>query len=565
MQSSLICLIFLTPIVFSVEFRAEASPAETLIKHLSSFLQWALPSPNPSQTDENFIQFEKGYLVETVLEGRSKLGAEPHSIRVSSEGELYAVDSVNSNIVKITPPLSQSVAVYSRARLIAGSFEGYLGHVDGRPNDARFNHPKGVTMDDKGNLYVADALNLAIRKIGEAGVTTIAGGKSNVAGFADGPSEDAKFSTDFDVIFDGHTCSLLVVDRGNAALRQISLHREDCEDPNSSISSSDILMVVAAVVVGYASCIIKHGFGQKIFSKPKLLLGTSSWLIYGLCRLSVSNWQSFSKPSNNHSGGPLSWWSASWNKSMKKTKFEDAAAAAAAAVKEPAVPVETVGEDKLAEWPSFGQLVIDLAKLALEALGSILIQIIPASLRPENSRNGLTPLKDTLIMPEDIIPASLQPGNSTSLKDSLTMPKDSAEPQLLLHKQRTSLPPVEESLPRPPAVRTDYTQQKPRKSRTATSKDPAPAAKHRSSKSQDISAHGFKDAPQHGLSASKSQKERMRHRSRCRSEEVVFGVTAGLGLGTPKPVEIKSVDYDDPKFDHYNIRSKRSADDLFRF
>ena len=61
----------------------------------------------------------------------------------------------------------------SRARLVAGSFQGYTGHVDGKPSDARFNHPKGVTMDDKGNVYVADTLNLAIRKIGETGICSL--------------------------------------------------------------------------------------------------------------------------------------------------------------------------------------------------------------------------------------------------------------------------------------------------------------------------------------------------------------------------------------------------------
>lgn len=61
----------------------------------------------------------------------------------------------------------------SRARLVAGSFQGYTGHVDGKPSDARFNHPKGVTMDDKGNVYVADNLNLAIRKIGETGICSL--------------------------------------------------------------------------------------------------------------------------------------------------------------------------------------------------------------------------------------------------------------------------------------------------------------------------------------------------------------------------------------------------------
>ena len=58
----------------------------------------------------------------------------------------------------------------SRGRLVAGSFQGYAGHVDGKPSDARFNHPKGVTMDEKGNVYIADTMNFAIRKIGDAGI-----------------------------------------------------------------------------------------------------------------------------------------------------------------------------------------------------------------------------------------------------------------------------------------------------------------------------------------------------------------------------------------------------------
>lgn len=44
--------------------------------------------------------------METVVEGNA-IGMVPYKIRVSDDGELYAVDEINSNIVKITPPLSQ--------------------------------------------------------------------------------------------------------------------------------------------------------------------------------------------------------------------------------------------------------------------------------------------------------------------------------------------------------------------------------------------------------------------------------------------------------------------------
>jgi hypothetical protein len=61
-----------------------------------------------------------------------------------------------------------------------------------------------------------------------------------VAGYRDGPSEDAKFSNDFDVVYVRPTCSLLVIDRGNAALRQISLNQEDCDYEDSSISATGV-------------------------------------------------------------------------------------------------------------------------------------------------------------------------------------------------------------------------------------------------------------------------------------------------------------------------------------
>lgn len=57
----------------------------------------------------------------------------------------------------------------SRPKLVAGSAEGYSGHVDGRLRDARMNHPKGLTVDDRGNVYIADTANMAIRKISDAG------------------------------------------------------------------------------------------------------------------------------------------------------------------------------------------------------------------------------------------------------------------------------------------------------------------------------------------------------------------------------------------------------------
>lgn len=57
----------------------------------------------------------------------------------------------------------------SRPKLLAGSAEGNTGHVDGRLREARMNHPKSFTVDDRGNIYIADTMNRAIRKISDLG------------------------------------------------------------------------------------------------------------------------------------------------------------------------------------------------------------------------------------------------------------------------------------------------------------------------------------------------------------------------------------------------------------
>lgn len=65
--------------------------------------------------------------------------------------------------------LSLTVISDSRPKLVAGSADGYAGHVDGKLREAKMNHPKGITVDDKGNIYIADTDNMAIRKISDAG------------------------------------------------------------------------------------------------------------------------------------------------------------------------------------------------------------------------------------------------------------------------------------------------------------------------------------------------------------------------------------------------------------
>ena len=57
-------------------------------------------------TGRPMMKFESGYTVETVFDG-SKLGIEPYSVEILPSGELMVLDSSNSNLYKISSPLSQ--------------------------------------------------------------------------------------------------------------------------------------------------------------------------------------------------------------------------------------------------------------------------------------------------------------------------------------------------------------------------------------------------------------------------------------------------------------------------
>ncbi|KAK7405342.1 hypothetical protein VNO78_06585 [Psophocarpus tetragonolobus] len=476
----LFCAFTLLALTCSLHFQVHAAPSSgSLIKHMSSLLKWRRSNSKIPQSDGNVLQFENGYVVETVVEGND-IGVIPHRIRVSDEdGELFAVDAINSNIVRITPPLSQ----YSRGRLVAGSFQGYTGHVDGKPSDSRFSHPKGIAVDDKGNVYVADTQNLAIRKIGDAGVTTIAGGKSNVAGYRDGPSEDAKFSNDFDVVYVHQTCSLLVIDRGNAALRQIILNQEDCNYQSSSISITDVLSVVGAVLLGYATCRLQEGFGSSFFLKMQ--------------------------PSEREFKG---------HTRSEKSKL---------------IPESS---EKESGWPFLRQLV-DLSKLSLEALATSFFQFIPSRFKSNSTERGLTPLKDRLKMPED-----------------------EPEPPLVNMQSAFASTLTENKEVHTPSMAVKYSEMKPPKIKPSTSKDPSLSSKHRSSKRQEYAEfYGSSDMPSY--EKPKSQKQRSQHRHR----EKVGHVLLGRDGAEKKPVDMRAVDYDNSKFEHYNMRTRYIPEEPFRF
>ncbi len=134
----------------------------------------------------------------------------PTGLAIDANSNVYVTDKINHSIRKISPA--------GVVTTLAGN--GNSGNTNGVGTAASFYYPTGVTLDNNGNIYVADYFNNSIRKITTAGVVTTFAG-SGTAGYADGTGASAKFNLPFCVTVDG-SGNLIVGDQSNNYIRKIN-------------------------------------------------------------------------------------------------------------------------------------------------------------------------------------------------------------------------------------------------------------------------------------------------------------------------------------------------------
>jgi hypothetical protein len=137
----------------------------------------------------------------------------PDGLATDGAGDLLVADQGNHTVRKVV--LATAVVT-----TLAGS-PGAAGNTDGTGTAARFNGPAGLASDGAGDLLVADQGNDTVRKvvIATGAVTTLAG-TPGVTGSTDGAGGAARFNGNQGLASDG-AGNLFVADNLNHAIRKV--------------------------------------------------------------------------------------------------------------------------------------------------------------------------------------------------------------------------------------------------------------------------------------------------------------------------------------------------------
>jgi sugar lactone lactonase YvrE len=137
----------------------------------------------------------------------------PRGLALDNQGDLFIVDGGNFEIRRLVIATREVVTVAGVA--------GPRGGNDGTGTTARFYFPSGLTNDGDGNLFVADTYNCSIRKVAiRSGEVTTLAGSARQCDYVDGTGTDARFILPSGVASDGRG-HLFVGDTGNHTIREV--------------------------------------------------------------------------------------------------------------------------------------------------------------------------------------------------------------------------------------------------------------------------------------------------------------------------------------------------------
>lgn len=169
---------------------------------------------------------ETSYTISTIAgsgaeDDEGKLATEafltsPRGVAVDDDGNVYIADTENHRIRKVD---AESGVITT----IAGTGEEGYGGDEGPATEAKLNWPTGVAADDAGNVYIADRNNERIRRVNPEGIITTFAGTGEWGYDSDedgGPATEALLNWPADVALDGDG-ELYIADEYNNRIRKV--------------------------------------------------------------------------------------------------------------------------------------------------------------------------------------------------------------------------------------------------------------------------------------------------------------------------------------------------------
>jgi sugar lactone lactonase YvrE len=184
----------------------------------------------------------------------------PCGVAVNATGIVYVADTYNHTLRKVTPA--------GVVTTFAGS-AGVPGGNDGAGRDALFNQPVGLAVDINGNLYVADTGTGTIRLVSPNGAVITMAGTVDIAGLGDGPGGVAFFNQPRGITLDDRgylaVADIYVADTGNALIRRIT--------PDNVVSTLVLTKTIVSAPETGSETATPQDPEPRIIQKPKPVRG----------------------------------------------------------------------------------------------------------------------------------------------------------------------------------------------------------------------------------------------------------------------------------------------------
>jgi DNA-binding beta-propeller fold protein YncE len=153
--------------------------------------------------------------------GIAQSGSDAVAVNIVQPWQVIALDMGDFYILETG--FNRLLYVDSRGKIerIGGDGQAGFRGDGGNARDALFNSPRGIDIDDDGNVYIADTYNNRVRMIDPSGtITTIAG--SDLVGFSgDGlPATEAALFKPYDIAVDPFG-KIYITDLGNRRIRMV--------------------------------------------------------------------------------------------------------------------------------------------------------------------------------------------------------------------------------------------------------------------------------------------------------------------------------------------------------